>query len=130
MIAVFQDLQDSKNASNGVSVSDERGLDALLAKLNYRAPFLFELNIDGGSKLLVGISPELGCVQYSAADGSPPYLMAVGDEAESGVVEFLAGNTPTPIPRRFCFSKSVLKQVIADFLRTGERSSAIAWEEI
>jgi hypothetical protein len=131
MIAHFFDRQDSRNAHNGVAVTDVDTLWTWLFE-EARPPFLCELISDNGFKLLIGVSPSLGCSQYSAVDGSPPYLMALGpdDPNGEGYMEFLTGNTDTPIPLKYCMPMSQIKQIVADFLATGEKSHRFSWEEV
>ena len=96
-----------------------------------------EIARDNGFKLLIGIGGALGCVQYSSSDGSPPYLVAVAkdrqylDDDQSDLqVEFLAGDTPTPIPMRRCLPYQLVKQLVVFFFRTGDRSPDVLWEEV
>lgn len=100
--------------------------------LDGRKPFLFELRGETGFMLTVGFAGDSGSVQYSPSDGSPPYLMAVldGDAENEICVEFLAGNTPTPIPQRFCLPISVVERIIHEFIERGARPGAVSWEEI
>ena len=52
---------------------------ALLDELRtMRPPFMCQFVGENGFNLTVGIDHDFGCVQYSANDGSPPYLMATG----------------------------------------------------
>jgi hypothetical protein len=131
MIAHFFDRQDSRNAHNGVVVADVDTLWTWLFE-EARPAFLCELICDNGFKLLIGVSPSLGCSQYSAVDGSPPYLMALGPDDPNGeeYMEFLTGNTDTPIPLKYCMPMSQIKQIVADFLATGEKSHRFSWEEV
>jgi hypothetical protein len=74
----------------------------------------------------------LGFVQYSRLNGDPPYLVALSARrpVKKGFVEFLAGNTPTPIPARNVLSFDELRQIALHFIETGERSEAFSWEPI
>lgn len=89
---------------DGAELSGPDDVRALFVQLRGRAPFMFELVGENGHNLLVGRGDDCGCVQFSRADGTPPYLMAVSEEPSGAdeLVEFLAGGTPTPIPQRFC----------------------------
>ena len=97
-----------------------------------RKPFLFELRRDNGLMLTVGFAGDRGCVQYSSSDGSPPYLLAVVEDPTDGgqFVEFLAGDTPTAISRRFCLPIEQVQEIAVHFLASGERTGAVLWEEI
>jgi hypothetical protein len=133
MSVIFQDLQDKHNKLNGTRVGDPSILHGLLDALKqHREPFLFELNADGGDTLTIGIGADVGCVQHTGSEGMPPYLMALNETVadDEGFVEFLAGGTPTPIPRKYCLPMSVVEAIAAEFVATGNRSSAVAWEGI
>jgi hypothetical protein len=132
MNATFQDLQDMHNTMNGICVHDEHSLNGLLDSLKGRQPFFFKLVAHNGFTLLIGLGPDVACLQYSASDGEPPYLMAIGDEVsdDEPFTTFLTGNTPTPVPRRFCMPIGRLKRLIEDFLRNGEWASGVVWEAI
>jgi len=132
MNATFQDLQDNHNRMTGMCVRNEQDLDALLRSFEDRQPFFFELAGENGFTLLIGFGSDIGCVQYSTSDGEPPYLMAIGDESaeDEPFANFLTGNTPTPVPRRFCLPISLLRRIIIDFLESGEQSSTVMWQKI
>src|SRR5689334_12621223 len=104
MYVVFYDRQVEANPLNGAVIKDEAGLRRIISELRRRPAFFCELVGENGRNLLVGISQELGCVQFSHADGSTPYLMATNDEAKrrNEHMEFLTGGTLTPVPARFC----------------------------
>ena len=132
MNATFHDLQDKHNSLNGTSVRGEQELDAILQTFGGRQPFFFELVGENGITLLIGYGLDMGCVQHSTSDGEPPYLMAVSDESieNEPFVSFLTGNTPTPIPKRFCLPLDLVQKIMQDFLTHGENSNIVEWEEI
>lgn len=45
-------------------------------------------------------------------------------------MEFLAGGTLTPVSGRFCIPMELVEEIASHFLRTGERSADVEWEEI
>lgn len=132
MRARFQDLQRPGNPANGSTIQGGDEASELFRVLADRLPFLFELRGENGFVLTVGFAGDRGCVQHSPGNGSPPYLMAVLNDArdDGEFVEFLAGDTPTPIPRRFCLPIERVATVVDEFLAQGSRSGAVAWEEI
>jgi hypothetical protein len=132
MSATFHDLQQLDNPVNGTRVDTTAAIAELIGSLRERKPFLFELRGDNGFMLTVGFAGNCGSVQYSTSDGSPPYLMAVADDAvdDGKFVDFLAGNTPTPVPRRFCLPIDQVEKIAAEFLTRGGKSTAVAWEGI
>jgi hypothetical protein len=58
--------------------------------------------------------------------------MAMGPDESAGedYMEFLTGDTDTPIPLKYCMPMPQIKQIAADFLATGERSHRFLWEEV
>lgn len=131
MNVVFQDMELSGNPMNGMSLRSQVEIEVMFRALEGRRPFMFELRGENGFMLTIGVAADCGTVQYSPSEGLPPYMMALGDEiAEGGCVEFLAGGTPTPIPRRFCLPLERVRKVVQDFLTHGGKSNAVEWEEI
>lgn len=132
MKVVFFDRQNESNSMNGAQIAGSHGLESLLDSLKSRSPFFFELIGQGENKLLVGISGELGCVQYSEKTGEPPYFMATKADAsqDDQYLEFLIGDTPTPVLVRYCLPFDTVKQVALHFQKTGNRSPTVMWEEI
>ena len=132
MSVTFQDLQQLDNPMNGIRLQSEAALAGLFRSLSSRKPFLFELRGDNDFMLTIGFAANCGSVQYSPDDGAPPYLMAVAENAvdDGKSVEFLAGNTPTPMPGRFCQPISQVEKIAAEFLKHGVKSAAGSWEQI
>jgi hypothetical protein len=58
--------------------------------------------------------------------------MAVGtiEHGEEGTLEFLTGDTQTPVPRRYCLPMEKVTEIATAFLETGARSSSVEWEEV
>jgi|688.fasta_scaffold333965_1 hypothetical protein len=132
MKAEFHDLQDQHSALEGRVLETPKALTTLLESLRDRQPFCCELLGDNASKLTLGIGPQHGFAQYSSVDGAPPYFLAVSplESSEAGFVEFLAGDTFTPISLRFCVSFEAVMTISIHFLETGNRSLDFLWEEI
>jgi hypothetical protein len=128
----FFDRQDMGNPINGAGINDALELRRALGDVRARPPFFAELLGDNGFKLLLGVGMPEGCVQFSAADGSPPYFMAIAPSADDrdGTVEFLLGDTPSPVPRRYCLAYEDALDIAATFVPTGQRKSDVRWEEI
>ncbi len=132
MRVIFQDLQQPDNPVNGKRLECAVAMMEVFQSLSGRKPFLFELRGENGFMLMVGFAGNCGSVQYSPSDGSPPYLMAVPDDVvdDGNFVEFLAGNTPTPIARRFCLPIEQIEKIAYDFIEQGDKSGEVTWEEI
>jgi len=128
--ATFRDLQDPLNPNNGRSVCDAQSLKTIFDSLRGRPPFLCEFMGDE-VRLVVGVG-DSGFVQFGAADGEPPYLVAIGSTTgHSGdSAEFLTANTPTPIPRRYCMPMATVCDIVLDCLVRKQPSPQTNWEEI
>jgi hypothetical protein len=129
---MYLDLEDASKPYNGQQIDRDDALSALLGSMHGRQPFLCEFCAENGFKITVGIGHECGTVQFGRRDGLPPYMMAVAEwhGDEKGFVEFLAGGTPSPIPRRFCLPMDRVRTIIDDFLKCGGMSSTVAWREV
>jgi Immunity protein Imm1 len=132
MSAKFFDLHNAKNPDNGTELPDGSAVRALLARNAINPPFVAELISDHATKLMIGLGPEIGSVQFSTADHEPPYLVAncQSEKMRSGVAEFPIGNEPSEIELRWCIPLAVLLDVAAHFVETGQRSPSVAWAAI
>ena len=129
----FQDLEKDDNPRNGESFANPEELLDLLDELrSSRPPFMCELVGNNGFTLTVGIGGDTGCVQHAPSDGTPPYLMAIDPTTGKSTVEemeFVVGGTATPIDGRYCLPFATVKDVVAEFAVSGNRSAAVNWEE-
>lgn len=134
MNTVFFDQQDKLNPLNGSSISAPDQVIELLKSLMYRPPFFCKLLGANGYHLLLGIGDQYGCAQYSSNNGMPPYMMAISDAEKSNdgdeYVEFLTGDTPTPISKRYCLTPEETRIIASHFVLTGQRYNGLKWEEI
>lgn len=132
MSAKFFDLHNDGNPENGTELTNGLQAKALLARIAINPPFVAELVSDHETKLMIGLGPEIGSVQFCTADDEPPYFMAKleSQNMRSGITEFIIGNEPSEIELRLCIPLSVLLEVAAYFVETGQRSSIVSWEEI
>jgi hypothetical protein len=128
----YENQQDESDPMNGREIATFAQLEKLLDERRSSEPFLADLTGENGYELMVGLGSGVACAQYSRSDGDPPYLMALAPQrrVKSRLVAFLMNNTPTEIPARFILSFDEVKQIALHFLETGERSSAVSWEEI
>jgi hypothetical protein len=128
----YKNQQDKFDPMNGTVVAECAKLSEMLDARRNNPPFFIRLSGANGYEIMVGIGGDVGCVQYSRSDGEPPYLVAVPPRPHrtSGDVEFLTGNTATPVPARNILSFDELRQIALHFLETGERSDVVAWEPV
>jgi hypothetical protein len=132
MIVKYFDKQDRSNPLNASLIQDEAALLQTLDASQGRPPFFCELVGENGFKVLIGLGKSTGSVQHSSIDGKPPYLMAVAEGMDpiNECTEYLIGNTPTPVPSRYCLPIETVREIALHFQRTGGRSTAVSWEEI
>ncbi|HLW90519.1 MAG TPA: Imm1 family immunity protein [Roseiarcus sp.] len=132
MIVKFHAMQDPLNQLNAKRFENCDLLIDALRRLQNREPFFCELDGQNGFKLLIGLGNPWSCVQYSKIDGEPPYLMAMaeGEKLRGDDLEFLIGNTVTPVLFRYALSQDTLRRIIRSFFETGEPSRDVRWEEI
>jgi hypothetical protein len=117
----------------GEAISSPEQLAAAIDRVATREPACHELLGENGCSLMMGIGRTLGCVQFSHQDYDPPYLLATTEEAKrsgEGDMEFLMGETPTPIRKRYCLPLDLVKEIAIHFLKTGEPSQAVEWEKV
>lgn len=128
----FFDLLDNANPSNGTGIENLSELQNLLESVRDRLPFIAELNGDNGFKLIFVLGPTEGCVQFCSVEHKPPYLMAVNSNLRDseGEVEFLMGDTLTPVSKRYCLTYDAFVTIVAEFVQTGERKHDVLWEEL
>ncbi len=131
MNIVFQDLQHDHNPHNGQVFGTVPGIALLLDELREMSPpFMCQFTGDNGFSLTAGLAREFGCVQYAANDGAPPYLMATNPiTSDTREMEFLVGDTATPIAGRYRLPFETVKEIVLDLVASGTRSRAVKWEE-
>jgi hypothetical protein len=131
MNVTFLDIEDSANSLNGFTISDSVRLLQVLAGLRKREPFFCQLTGENKFKLTIGVG-NVGCAQYSPADGSPPYRVALAPNKETakGYSEFFAGGTPTPVLNRYCMPFDSVRKIAVYFLETGGAHPAFKWEKL
>ena len=132
MSATFQDLQETENPTNGSVLDSPASVSKLFESLSRREPFIFELRGHTGYTLTIGLAGVLGFAQFSRTDGTPPYNLAVADEADgqSESIMFLAGNQLTEIPGRFCMRIGRVEEIATAFVTTGGKSETMRWQDI
>lgn len=131
MRAKFFDHQDTENEKNERDVVDAGEALALLRSLRSRQPSFCSLESRSWT-LLIGVAEEMGCVQLSAPDRQPPYLMAFNSSNVNadGYVEFMSGGTPTPISVRYCIPWELVEEIVKELLTHDRQPAGIVWEEI
>jgi hypothetical protein len=127
VVVTFQDFEQLDNPRNGTALSDAASVSDFVGSFHGRDPFVFELCCEEGYRLTNGCGSILACVQYSAADGLPPYMFAVADTPYTAEPKcFFAGGQPTEIPARFCIPIQHMERIVEEFIATGQRSPSVA----
>ena len=129
----FVDREDESNPLNGSIFDSDVELLTALKSLRQRAPFFCELVGEHGRNLLIGLGPELNCVQYSPSDGEPPYFVALGPNENAGAnqyLEFFMGGQLSEVPAQYGLPPHLADAIARHFLRTGERSPLVPWESL
>lgn len=129
MPTIFYDTQETDNPRNGTAVASPADLQSLLTAVRGRQPYFAMLEA-GGRELLVGVGPTVGCAQFT--DESALATMAVPSRPvkSEGFVEFLTGNTPTPVPARYAMAMVDVLRVARWFLEKEQRDPSVRWESI
>jgi hypothetical protein len=128
----YLNYQNKLDPMNGMVIAEEAKLAELLDKRRNEPPFLAELSGDKGYHIEFGIGGDVGCIQHSQTNGKAPYLMAMSAHPpmKGGYIEFLTANTPTPIAARYIVRFDELKAVALQFLKTGDKSDRVLWQEL
>lgn len=114
-----------------IHISNEEKLRKELKRFKGNDPGkLIDLNSPSGDYLTLGIGASGGCVMFTPASLEPPYLVACGpsDDYETSV-EFLRGDTPTPIPLAYVLSVEEVIDIAVYFFLNGSLPKTVEWEE-
>jgi hypothetical protein len=132
MKAQFFNRQNDDDLLNGKMVGNSTELSTLLEKLDDSMACFYELIGENGYNLLLGMSTEMSCAQYSRGDGAPPYMMAIRPSTLEAIVDqdFYTGGVATPVPGHFCLPRQLGVQIASEFMESGGRSHAVNWEEV
>lgn len=132
MTTEFYDRHDDQNPANGTAINDRNHLLGIIDSFAERPPFFCELVGENGCNLLLGVGGPIGCAQFSRQDGSTPYLMATtsASKGKNEAVDFLIGDTPTPVPGRYCLPFALVREIAFYFQETGGRNPIVDWEQI
>src|SRR5262249_10194873 len=117
-----------------VEISSTEQLDQWLDRLNASAvpthPAIVTLHVHG-LEVGIGVGFATSFVHVESESGEPPYHVTVGDTAADGAVAFyLHGRHHTEIPRRHLIAASQAQEAARHIFETGQRSSAVEWEEV
>lgn len=105
-------------------------LDNLTAATPREEPIIVDLIHPVGGVLSMGIGLETSVLSHVPASNHPPYHASVGDLQAVGTVVFYYGGHWSEFPRRHCIPLTDARQVMREFLATGELPSWLDWEEV
>jgi hypothetical protein len=115
-----------------LEITSVRELRLSLSELRNRDPAFVDLVAPNGDALTIGVSQELGFVQYVNSSLDPPYLVAIDNRRmiEDGIMVFDAGGTPTEIALNECISMDLAIEIAEHFFLTGQLAPYVYWKEI
>ena len=133
MKAIFVDLEEDDNPMNGNVVATSTDVQNMFQLLRGRRPFMFQLQLEDGRTLDIGIAGDVGCIQHSPSDGMPPYRMATtssNSQIGQGDTEFSVGGTATPIDNRYCLPSQAIERIVQYILDGRGSPDGIAWDDV
>jgi hypothetical protein len=133
MKAIFVDLEENDNPMNGSVVATSTDVQNMFQLLRGRRPFMFQLQLEDGRTLDIGIAGDVGCIQHSPSDGMPPYRMATtssNSQIGQGDTEFSVGGTATPIDNRYCLPSQAIERIVQYILDGRGSPDGIAWDDV
>jgi hypothetical protein len=133
MKAIFVDLEHDDNPMNGNVLATSTDLQNMFQLLRGRRPFMFQLQLEDGCTLDIGIAGDVGCIQHSPSDGMPPYRMATtssNPQIGQGDTEFSVGGTATPIDNRYCLPSQAIERIVQYILDSRGSPDGIAWDDV
>ena len=114
-------------------VSSVAELDHLLDELGRQAeqekPFIVELVAESGATLSIGLGQPLSVVNFVPASLDPPYLQSAGGDSSADELAFCYQGDYSEFPPESAIPIAQARECLRLFLRTGELSNNIAWEE-
>ena len=115
-----------------IDAKDLTSLESFLQRLRLDDPLVINITLPEGDELTVGIGPTRSCVQHSAKEHEPPYLIAQEPNApvEDSELEFDAGGTPTPIMISQTLPSDKAIALILEIVSTEKRPSYVEWVEV
>jgi Immunity protein Imm1 len=126
----FLNVAGDWKSSPHMSIISIKQLRNLLASLSIGEPGIVNLESKTGL-LQLGLGGPFACAQFTTRDEKPHYLSAKAKAIRATAhVEFLCGNTPTPIAPELCVSFADALKIAEYFFTTGSRSPDFEWVEI
>lgn len=110
-------------------ISERRWTDSVLRQLQIEEPLSGELVCENGYNLTFGIDGQLAFVQYSGADGDPPYLVAAALNPIAESHNFVVTNELTAIDGSNCLSFVEFESIARHFMETGKNSPSHKWND-
>lgn len=110
----------------------ERLLDRLAVEAAAAQPFIVEFVSSSGARLGVGLGAAAGSVLSFKESDDPPYYMSAGrpGSAGDGDVGFYFQGHWSEFPEDALVPIERAREAAHEFLSTGARPEAVAWEEV
>jgi hypothetical protein len=130
-VKIFDVATSGPQPDAGLVVSTKGALMVHLSSFLKRDPGILEIVSPEGTRLHLGLGGRYACAQITAANSLPPYLVAqAGETTASEDVEFLLGDTPTPVVPEECISVPEAVRIAEHFFDTGQPDPTITWKKI
>ena len=118
-------------ANPRISVTSVGQLRKLLMDLSTKEPGTVNLESTAGDLLQLGIGGKFAFAQFTTNEDKPRYLCAKPEMIRAMEdVEFLCGDTPTPISPGLCISFEDALKIAEYFFEKGGRDSSFEWVEV
>jgi len=124
-------IKDSYPTVQEKAIGNERDLRKALKRALQDGPRVVILDSSDAGSLTIGIGTPYGFVQFVKKNNLPPYLVAIDESIEDvSFVEFDAGGTLTPVPRRNCLEFNTVIEIAEYFYKNKKLPEYINWEEV
>ena len=124
-------LIDSYSDSYVMTISSEKEMIDKLNDIERGGTRVVLLHSSDSGTLTIGVGIPLGFVEYMNATATPPYLIATDNTTnDDSFAEFDTGGTLTPVSTRYCIPFEKVLEIAAFFLKNGELSENVHWENV
>src|SRR5258708_4804550 len=115
----------------GTAILTKDDLQTRLSRFLDREPGIVDLVSPNGVRLQLGLGGQYACAQLVPANNLPPYLVALAPQiTASDGVEFLLGDTPTPVAPEQCISVADGMLIAEYFFETGKPHLGFRWQKV
>jgi Immunity protein Imm1 len=117
----------------GVVVGSREELSHLLDRITAEScpshPPLVMISTEGGT-ITIGVGAPVSTLNHVPPSGDPPYMISIGDEAMTGVIDFYYLGHHSQFANRNAVSNDRARAVVFRFAETGILPAEVAWEQV